>query len=289
VDGVRAVTSVLIGRIRVPWSDSFTIVGVSSLVPLLGHMRLADGRAFVPGHDEMVLGQLAAARLGYRVGNKMLLRPGLLLTIVGTYNLGFGIMDGAAIVDLPTAQRLTGRTDAVNLALLQLANPADIPAVTERITARLPDLTAFRSGDLATHLVELRAVDLFAAVVSVTTGVACVLIVAATLAMAVAARTREIGVLVAIGWSPAMIALTILAEGLIVCLTAALLGNVLAGGALWLLDFAAPIGLGSLPIAVPATVGAGSLAVAAAVGALSALYPAVLASRVSPARALRHE
>jgi putative ABC transport system permease protein len=289
VRGVRTLTAVLIGRIRAPWSDSFTIIGVSSLNPLLGQLRLTAGRPFVPGRRELLLGQLAATRLGYTVGNKMLLTRGELLTISGIYNLGVGIMDGAAIVDLETAQRLTGRTDSVSLALLQLDAAADIPAVTARIAARLPDLTSFRTGELAAHVAELRAVDLFAWVVSVSTASACILIVAATLSMTVAARTREIGVLIAIGWSRAMIVRTVLAEGVLVCVTAALVGNLLARLGLWLLDRAAPIGLGSLPVGVPISVVLGSVVVAGALGALSALYPAVIASRVPAAQALRYE
>lgn len=289
VAGVRAVAAVLIGRIRAPWSDSFTIVGVSALEPLLGQIRIAEGRPFIPGRNELLLGQLAAVRLGYAVGNKMLLPREHLLTVSGIYNIGVGVIDGAAIVDLETAQRLTGRTDSVSLALLQLHDPAESAAVLARMAAELPDLTGFRTGELVAHVAELRTVDLFAWAMSAGLAAACALIVAATLAMTVTARTREIGVLVAIGWSRAMIVRTILAEGVVVCVAAALAGNGLALVGLWLLDRAAPIGLGSLPAAVPPGVAVGSCAVAAALGALSALYPAVLASRVPPAQAIRHE
>lgn len=289
VPGVRTVSGVLIGQIRVPWSDSFTVVGVSSLAPLLGQMRIVEGRPFVAGRHEIILGQGAAARLRYGVGNKMLLRPGQLLTITGLYSFGFGIMDGAAIIDLETARGLTGRTDAVNFALLQLADASDLPAVTARVTAALPHLTAFRTGELAAHVVELQAVDLFAWIVTVSTAIACLLGVAVTLSMAVVARTRDVGVLAAIGWSRGMIARTVLAEGVVLCLAAALLGNVLARIGLWAFDRAAPIGVGSLPVAPPSIVVIGSLVVAGALGALSALYPAAVASRVMPAQALRHE
>jgi putative ABC transport system permease protein len=289
VAGVRAVTAVLIGRIRSPWSDSFTVVGVSSLRPLLGQMRITEGRPFEPGRNELLLGQLAAVRLGYGVGNKMLLARDQLLTVSGVYNLGVGVIDGAAIVDLANAQRLTGRTDSVSLALLQVGDGHDLATVRARIAARLPDLTSFPSGELASHVTELKTVDLFAWVVSVSTALACILIVAATLSMTVAARMREIGVLIAIGWSRGMIVRTILAEGVVVCLTAALAGNLLARVGFAVLDRAAPIGLGSLPVTVPLTVALSSFVVAAALGALSALYPAVVASRVAPAQALRYE
>jgi putative ABC transport system permease protein len=289
VPGVRTVTPVLIGQIRAPWSDSFTVVGVSSLAPLLSQMRITEGRPFVAGRNEIILGQGAAARLRYGVGNKMLLRPGQLLTITGTYSFGFGIMDGAAIIDLQTARGLTGRTDSVNFAVLQLADASDAPAVAARIAAALPSLTAFRTGELAAHVVELEAVDLFAWIVTVSTAVACVLGVAVTLSMTVVARTRDIGVLAAIGWSRGMIARTVLAEGVVLCLVAALLGNTLARIGLWVFDRAAPIGLGSLPVAPPPVVVIGSLVIAAALGALSALYPAAVASRVMPAQALRYE
>jgi putative ABC transport system permease protein len=288
IAGVRAVTSVLIGRVRAPWSDSFTIVGLSSLEPLLGQLRIAHGRPFTPGRNELLLGQLAAVRLGYGVGNKMLLPRGELLTISGVYNLGVGVVDGAAIVDLATAQRLTGRTDSVSLALLQLADPSESQAVIERMAARLPDLTGFRSGELPAHIAELRTVDLFAWLISAGIAGACALIVSAMLAMAVTARTGEFGVLIAIGWSRGMIVRTVLAEGVGVCLVAALVGNGLAQVGLWGLDRAAPIGLGSLPATVPLTLTAASCALAAMLGALSALYPALLASRVPPARVLRH-
>ena len=289
LDGVEAVTAVLIGRIRAPWSDSFTVVGVSSLDPLLGQMALTAGRPFDPARREMILGRLAAERLGYGAGNKMLLADGELLTISGIYSMGVGIMDGGAIMDLAAARRLTGRADTVNLALLRLGDPSLVPAVVRRIGERLPRLAAFPSGEMAAHVAELGAVDLFVWVLGGISLLACVLVVANTLTMAVAGRTREIGVLMAIGWSRSMVARAVVTEAVAVGAAAALVGNALAWLGLWLVARAAPIGVGALPAAVPLPVALASLAVAVVLGAVGALYPAALAARVLPARALRFE
>jgi putative ABC transport system permease protein len=109
-----------------------------------------------------------------------------------------------------------------------------------------------------------------------------------TMIMAVFERTREFGILRAVGWRSSQIMRLVLTEALFLCLVAALIGTalgVLATRGIMLID--AVQGLlqptYSLDVFVRAVV------IASAVGLVGAFYPAYRAVRLSPMEALRHE
>ncbi len=114
------------------------------------------------------------------------------------------------------------------------------------------------------------------------------LIVANTMWMSVNARTREIGILRAVGWSRRRIMAMILIEsagvGLIACALGCLLGVGLAELTTWMPMFR----LFSSPVydAVPFLT---ALAVAVVLSIGGGAAPAWRASRISPVEALRYE
>jgi len=107
-----------------------------------------------------------------------------------------------------------------------------------------------------------------------------------SLVMATQERTREIGIVAAIGWSDTRIMASIVAEGLVMCAIGCVLGVLVS----FLAAFAFPLipSIGNLISFKPgvALISA-TIAAAFALCALGALYPAWRAVRLSPAEALR--
>jgi putative ABC transport system permease protein len=118
-----------------------------------------------------------------------------------------------------------------------------------------------------------------------------------TMLIGVLERTREIGVMKAVGARDGHIQLMFLVEGAMVGLVGGLLGLVLAWAAShpadawvrWVLDQNTPIKLEDSVFAFPWWLACGAPAFACLATTLAAVYPARRAARVNPVEALRHE
>ncbi len=147
-----------------------------------------------------------------------------------------------------------------------------------------------RGGDFVGQISLIQTVDTAAWAISIIALISSCIVVMNTLVMAVSERTKEIGVLMAIGWSRSRIMRTIIWESLIICFVGGLLGNLMGLALLWGLQFVHSSGLllwasvSGIPRTILLTMGISLL-----LGLVSSLYPAFLSTRLLPAEALRHE
>jgi len=289
LDGVRGASAVVLERLRTPWNSYFLITGISAVEPLSSRIGLVEGRFFEPGKRELILGDLAARRLGYGVGNKILLAADEVFSITGIYSLGVGLLDSAAVLDLGDAQRLTNRRGFVNLAFLQVAADRDAADLIAAINRSFPGLIASPSGRLLDQTRVAEVIDFFVRVLVGASVVTCGLIVANSLLMAISERTREIGLLLAVGWTRPMVVRLVLGEAVVMCAVAGIAGSLLAWLLLLIFARSRAGGVGWIPGFVPVDIAVEGMGLALGLGVLSGLYPAILASRVLPADALRFE
>ncbi|MBK8989028.1 MAG: ATP-binding cassette domain-containing protein [Chloroflexi bacterium] len=120
--------------------------------------------------------------------------------------------------------------------------------------------------------------------------------VANTMMMAIYERTREIGVLKALGAAPGEIRLMFTAEAALIGLIGGVVGLILGTLLGRVVDWAAHrylinegvTGIGQLSV-VPLWLAIGALIFAALIGLLAGLYPAARAASLDPVQALRHE
>jgi putative ABC transport system permease protein len=286
---VRDVSSLIIGSIKVSWNSYFIIAGISSSETLLSKFVMIEGRPPQPGRRELILGSLAAGQLNYRSGNKILLFDDEVFTITGIYNFGSRIMDSAAVLDIADAQLLLKTDQYINMAFIQLEIGSDARQVMERIQKRFPNLSVQTSADFHSQLRMFHTIDMFVWVISLISLFTCCIVVMNTFFMAVSERTKEIGILMAVGWSRFRIFRMILGEAMIICLAGGILGNVAGFIFFSVINRINDIGLGWMPTSIPPEIVSQSLAISIGLGIICSCYPAVVASMLLPVDALRYE
>jgi len=256
------------------------------------HFRIVEGeglsdRAARHGGRSLILGRTAAEDLDRGVGDTLQLYE-ITFRIVGIYETGTPFEDGAAVVTVEDAQRLSGHPRQVNAFLLKLRDADDTERVRRRIEQRFPDLTVSLSSDFAQEQETLAYTRAFSWSVSFLAVLIGSVGVMNTMLMSVFERTREFGTLRAIGWSRRRVLGLVLAESL----TLNGLGGAIGAGLGVMAVLAVshvPAVSGFLPDTFPPILFAQALGVALLVGLISGAYPAWWASRLPPAEAMRYE
>jgi putative ABC transport system permease protein len=286
LEGVATVTPVALGSVKTPWNPYFIVFGIPETFS--SRFSLIRGRAFRKGAAELLLGEKASRAIGVDLGETVNL-AGREFALVGIYATGAPFIDGAAVGGLEEVQEILDQPEIVNLALLRVRHEIPVEQIIKAIHRTFPRLRATYGADLVDQLQFFRTIDTFAGAISLVALLASCLVVSNTLLMAVWARTREIGILMAVGWSKSLIVRSLLTESLLICILAGLLGNALAVLFLRFLVHSGVMGLGWVPVAVPPAVFWISMAICSFLGLISGLYPAIVASTLSPAQVLRQE
>ncbi|MBI3975304.1 MAG: FtsX-like permease family protein [Armatimonadetes bacterium] len=232
----------------------------------------------------VLLGRRAAEGMGKSVGDSISVNTRE-LPIVGIYGSGVSLVDGGAMMTLAAAREFFGLRDRVSLVKVKADDPRQVGAVQQAIEARFPDVTAITSDEFARDRLNLDAAVQAAWAVSVIALLLSVLAVANTMAMTVLERTREIGILLAVGWSRTRIVGLVLGESVILSLLGGLLDMGLGTGALRILSE----GYKTLPFpaSVAPTLLAGAMGLALGVGVVGGFLPAWRVARLDPVPTLR--
>lgn len=287
--GVARATGALMHFSQVGSSPFFLTFGVAPEQLAEMPPPLLRGRLFRTGApSEALLGERAARDLGVDVGGSFAVDRRR-FRVVGVYRTGAVSQDAGAYAPLETVQRLARKPDAVTVAYVRVAGGVDPTAVAARIERSQPQLKAVITladyGDVDQGLKFLDAGNVAISVLAVLLGAIGVM---NTMIMSVFERTREIGILRAVGWSGRRIVRMVISESLLLCLVAAVMGLALG----WL----AAQGVARIPAvqsylepAYSADIIVRALVVAIGVALAGAAYPALRAARLLPVEALRHE
>ena len=252
-------------------------------------IELVAGRLLAPGaRNEALLGSEGAMALGADVGAAVDLDR-TRFDVVGIYRTGERWRDSGAIVPLETAQQIASKTDVVTAVHVWVADGANPHTVALAIEGEHPQLAALEEpadyGEVDQGFKILDAANLAISLLALAIGAIGVM---NTMIMSVFERTREIGILRAVGWRGSRILRMIFVESLALCLVAAALGTVfgvLATRAVLVV----PAISSFLVTAYSPVVFVRAIAVGIVVALIGALYPAIRAVRLSPMEALRYE
>lgn len=188
-----------------------------------------------------------------------------------------------------------GALEGYDSAIVRVDDPVALSAVRSRITE-----LGFGSFSIVDELEQIRTVFLIIDSVLALLGGISLLVasfgIANTMVMSILERTREIGIMKAIGAEDREIKLIFFLEAAVIGFCGGVLGVIVA----WVLEvlanrlayrfFLKPQGASfvdffSLPLWLPAS----AILFALVVSVLAALYPASRAARIDPVRALRHD
>ena len=292
--GVVAVSPVVSGPAfgrRGEAVESVALVGVDlprylQVIPLDENM--VEGQLTV-GSGNGVVGRQLAEDLGLRLGGKLRLDAGdgreAIVNVAGIFELGVRELDARYIyLDLKQAQALLGLPGGVTVIDLTVEDLFG----ADRIAARIDGLTGLQAESwmetnaqlmnaLTSQSMSTRMISFFVAI-SVALGIASVL------AVSVAQRTREIGILRAMGTRRRQMLQVFLVQGAVLGLAGSLLGALAGWGLVAAFNNFGP-GLFTVPM--PATLIPAAMAVATLAGVGAALVPASRASRLDPVEAIR--
>lgn len=284
-----ALTPMAIGSLNERWNAYALVIGVTPdfarRTPLIAGEHVADGA------DGVLLGELAASRLSLAPGGTLRI-DSRDVPVRGIYRTGSRMLDGGVMTGIAAAQRMLTREGAepqYTLALLRAASPSAAGAMIREIEQEHPGLRAIHGTEFAGSLRLMRVVDAFIRTISVVALIGTGLVVTNTLLMAVAERTRELGILMTVGWRPWLVLRMLAAESLVLCTAGALLGNGFALVLLRAVNGLESVGFGWIPLRYPWWLAGASVALAAVIALLALAWPAIVVLRLQPLTALRHE
>jgi lipoprotein-releasing system permease protein len=291
----------------------------SMAVTTLPHSLTRGDFAFRPTRDSVD----GAIILGARLAERMTVFPGDVVTLVpakpptvnralgvavprywrfevtGTFDTGMFLYDNQfVVISREIAQRFTGLGDAVSGIEVRLADPWQAPAIGRRLERKLgyPYRALDWQAQNATLFSALKLEKLAMGLIIFFIMVVAAFNIVATLTMVVTEKTREIGILKAMGLSGAAVGRIFLTQGAIIGLTGVAMGLVTGllvaygvdRGRLIRIDPSVYF-IDHLPIQVEwADVGViliGSFILAVA----ATLHPSRSASRLLPVDAIRYE
>jgi putative ABC transport system permease protein len=245
-----------------------------------------DPTKTVLGPRQVLLGSAVAETLGVNSGDRLTL-GGQEFTVFGLLKENGSLEDELVIMNLAAAQDLLARPQEVTVIELTTANPAAAEqALLAELSQALPgaQITSVRQETLRRDELLTRMAR-FGMAVSALILLAGTLVAALAISGSVRERTREIGILRALGFRQSHVAKIIMLEALLVSLGGGILGYAAGVSAA---RAAGPL-LDSGTLAVPWQLDllAATLLLSLAVGLSAGIFPARQAARLDPAEALR--
>lgn len=268
-----------------------SLTGIESNKLNLVGIETVNGTLFNnESRNEVIIGKTAAGNLNKTVGDTINFF-GSDYKIVGIFETGNFILDAGAYTSLSNIQNITNNTNQVSSILVKVDENANVEEVSQNIELAYPnELSTTTAADQQKRINQgLSTIDTATWAISLLAIIIGGVGVINTMIMSVYERTREIGVLKAVGWKNRRILTMILGESVVLTIIAAIIGTLVGiVGVEILLSASSSIG-GVIEPSYSLDIFLRAFGVAFLVGIVGGLYPAYRASRLAPTEALRYE
>ncbi len=284
---VKNVSRMVLTAITLPEAGGmFMLQGYSLSEAAIYRFPVVDGEP-LSANRQILLGRAMATALNKGVGDTIEL-SGKRLHIVGIFETGVSWEEMGGVVTLRDAQTIIGKPRQITMLAVEVADLGQATTLVERINQEFPEVRADLTGEFVTQLPDMQYTNLVMGGISMLAIFVGGLAVLNTMLMSVVERTREIGVLRALGWHRGRILRLILGEAILLGLLGGGLGVGFALLVTGLLQQLPGLGQALTPIWAW-DVFLRAIAVALLLGGLGGVYPAYRATLLQPVEALRYE
>lgn len=277
-------------------SQSISLIGIDpdqyvKIVPL--PEKIVQG-TFRLTNTDILIGMQLADDLGLQVGDKLRVATAsggnLNLTIAGIFDLGSrGANQRNAYVLLSTAQNLINLIGGVSSIDMTVADPFEAENIAQSIAAQtgLDALSWIKTNNQ--FFVSLNAQKFTSQMIRLFVGLSVAAGIASVLVVSVVQRSKEIGILRAMGGSRGQVMRIFLIQGAVVGLLGSLIGSACATVlvAAWRLIAKNPDGTPMFALSVGVSLYFWAAVIAGLTGLVAAVTPALRAARMEPVEAIR--
>jgi lipoprotein-releasing system permease protein len=246
------------------------------------------------GAEEIIVGVELASDLGVRVGDKLRLAAasgqGPTLTVSGIVDLGSkGANQRATYCALHTAQAILGLIGGISSIDITVHDIYAAEEIAQRITAQTGVQADSWIKTNAQLYLAINAQRIANTTIRFFVGLAIAFGIAAVLIVSVVQKSREIGILRAMGGSRGQILRVFLLQGAVLGLLGSLIGSAIGALAivLWGVLLKNPDGTPLFPLDLDPKLFAATAVLATLSGLLAAYFPALRGARVDPVVAIR--
>jgi len=257
-------------------------------------LKILSGRRIHDGQAEVMVGDLLAEGLKKHPGDTLEIQ-GTPFTVTATYHASSGLEANAVVLPLDQLQKLSslqGKVSTIDVRL-KPAPAGEAPdhylkRAQAQIEAVLPGLQAVPAAERASDNQFVKMAQASAWGTSALALFIGIMGIANTMVMSVFERTREIGVLRALGWRRGQVLALIEMEAATLGLGGGLLGIALGWSALRVLE-ALPQTASFVSASLPWPLLLEAMGIAVLAGLIAGAVPAWHAGQLSPVDALGHD
>lgn len=288
IEGVKAVSRVLVDLVTIEDLPSVMVFGFDPDEFIFEHLKVIRGKSIDRNSgNEVMIGKVLAGNMKVDVGSEVEIEREI-FKIVGIFESGNVVENGAIVMNIRKLQKLMNREGYVTVFNIKLQNPEFTDSVIKTIKERFPKLEAMTTEEVTRNNEGYKMAKALAWATSLIALFVGALGTMNTVFMSVFERTKEIGVLRAIGWRRRRIVEMIIGESILLGITGGVLGMGLGVVAVHFINHI-PIVKGLIvgDFSFPLFLKSGIIAIF--MGILGGVIPAYWGASISPAEALRYE
>lgn len=261
--------------------DSITGINLDEFNSMSGGLRYLAGGPF-KGPDEIIVDNVFAGSRN--------LKPGDTIDLGLTWRIA-GIVESGKLshifAPLDSLQEKYSAPDKVSAIYVKLDTPANTDMAVKQLNEKLVDYKVF-SVEGFVSLITVDSIPILKRFTNVVVALAVVvgfLVVFLSMYTAVLERTREIGILKALGASPGYIMSILMRETLMLAFAGAIAGILMSYGTQWIMKVFVP----TMPMLIVHTWWPWAALIALTGSLIGALYPGLKASRQDAIEALAYD
>jgi len=284
---VKSASGMIFTAVMMPEAGGFFILqGYNPNEAAIQRFKIVEGNP-LSGNHQIILGHTIADTLKLSVGDNLDLSSSR-YKVAGIFESGISWEELGGVISLRDAQSFAGRPRKSSMYAIKLNDPSQAEGVVTKINSQFPDVYAALAGDFVEQLPDMESSEAMTNAISFLAILIGGVGVLNTMLMSVFERTREIGVLRALGWRRRSILSLIMKEALLIGLLGGIAGIGTALLMIFLLQQVPMVGSFLTPI-WDWEVFVRAIFIALMLGLLGGLYPAYRATRLQPVEALRYE